>query len=211
MARVKSSVLRAVSDAHLRAIGKVSAEWNDLELVILYSIAKTINLSLSHTAILVASQNVRAWCDILKRLTRESRSYNKKSPATELDKLCDEIDELQKKRNQIVHASWHLDQSQPGLLGGLMNPAIFSAPPKPKAATKVTGIGVPKRGAKPFIDVEMTTKDMLAVAKSIQAIQLKLSAWLARRQQRLRIADALLENQIPQNQNPMHNALRVRP
>jgi hypothetical protein len=198
MAKQKSEVLKALRDTHLRAIGKVAAQWSALEITILFVISKTLNVSFSDATAVCGSQNASAWCDILKKLTKESKSAGLPEN-TELDRVCITITKLQTKRNDIVHGYWHpRREMSSGLLGLSLNPNIPS-----KLAS---GIGVPKRGTKIFKLIELTPEDMLNTANEIAQAERALFEWHSQRQKRHLLAQAILERQA--THQPKRNKLR---
>lgn len=181
MARPQTYTIKTLSTTHLRAIGKVAAEWSSLELTILLTLAAAAKVDFKTATILVGTQNVTVWCEMLKKLTGDSAAYKKrkkkpgepdtKKKPTELDRLCERINELQRERNEIVHAVWF-----PTTPLGL--PDFDSFPPKTsKSKDKLLATTFPKRGKKTTKFTIKTAKEMLAVASGIAKVGLDLHVW----------------------------------
>lgn len=180
MAKQKNEILKALRDTHLRAIGKVAAQWSALEITILFVISKALNVSFTQATIVCGSQNASAWCDMLKKLTNESKG-------SELATVCKTIEDLQSKRNNIVHAYWHPRQEVANGLFGLN-----ITPQKPPILAR--GIGVPKRGKEIFRQFEYAPQDILKVANEIAKAERSLFDWHSQRQKRLLLAQKLAEH-----------------
>lgn len=182
MASTKNDLLRSLSTSHFRAIGRVAAQWNALELTILWAIGKESGLNMKTAAILAGSQNATAWCEMLKKLSGDTKTVTRKKTA--LDTICARVTIAQKQRNDVVHAAWHpREEIRGGLFGEL--PAQ-----KPKAKDKILGTGVPKRGTSSFTVIEYDSTQMLAVAAEIESIEQALFDWLDPRMTRRRLENA---------------------
>jgi hypothetical protein len=134
----------------------VAAQWNSLELVILYILSQLAGLKFSTTVALVAPSNFAAWLDMLRRLAKRSKSHSWKEE--DLKGICQKLKTLQTARNSVVHAVW---QEPEGI--GLSNIA--------------SGLGFPKRGLSIILEVEKSAADMRSIAKSIEAGERELIAW----------------------------------
>lgn len=167
MPKSVSRIRKALSAAHLQAIGLVAAHWSELELTLLWALSKTAGIGFVKTVTLAGSQNVTAWCEMLSKLTGQPLS--KGSP---LGKLKQQIADAQVQRNQVVHAAWH---SREEVRGGLLGEIA----PKPMGAKDVaSGTGVPKRGKSPLITIEFTAPEMRKVAAEIAAIEQSVHEWV---------------------------------
>lgn len=205
MARKKNEVLKALRETHIRAIGKVAAQWSVLEITILFVIAKVLNVEFRDAVAVCGSQNATAWCDMLKKLTKESKSTGAPK-RTVLDNICQTISELQTKRNDIVHGYWHpRKEVATGLLGLPLNP---SKPPE-----LASGIVVPKRGVAVFRQIEMTPSEMLKTANEIAKAERELFDWYSQRQKRLLTAQQLTypSTMDPQTRNKLRDLLATSP
>jgi hypothetical protein len=169
----KNSILSALSDSHLRAIGKVAAQWSALELTMMYCISRITGSTIKQAVILTGSQNVASWCDMLKKLTEDSKPFTGK--ATELDRICKQIIDIQSERNAVVHTAWHPRVALIGLLGSPTELVRI------KSKEQASGVGVPKRGTQVYKDVAYSAPEMIRVAKDIQAAETDLFAWMQKR------------------------------
>ncbi len=192
MARRRSVTSKALSASHLRAIGKVAATWSALELTMLNAIADAAKLDLRDAIILVGSQNVAQWCEVLKKLTGDSNEFlprqenkqNKKSPLTQLDVICATITKLQPRRNQVVHTYWRQNAPEQGLYG-------IGSPQSTTGKLPAVGVSIPKRGNKVILSVAMNSRDMLSVARDTEEARRSLLAWMGQRKQVLTLRDLL--------------------
>lgn len=162
----KEYVLRALSDSHLRAIGKVAAQWSSLETTMLRAIADVASIEFETLLLFVGSSGTKTWTELLIALSGEGKK-------SLLSTLCHEINELYAMRNQIVHCDWKPPiKLTPGM--GLLG-ATFTDPPK--ATERATGTGIKKRSAQPLVPIAFTAREMLAVAKQIAAAERDLLGW----------------------------------
>lgn len=159
-------VLRALSSAHLRAIGKVAAQWSSLETAMLRTISEIAEIEYETLLLLIGSSGTKSWTEILKALTgAEKRGV--------LALLCAEINDLYSMRNQIVHCDWRPPiKITPGM--GLLG-ASFADPPKPNE--RASGTGIKKRSATPLVSISFSAREMLAVAKQIAEVERDLLGW----------------------------------
>lgn len=172
MARPSKEILRTLSSAHLRAIGRVATQWNALELTVLWVLSKVAGSGLTTTVVLAGSQNATAWAEMLQKLTRDTKAIT--GSKTELDRIRTRIEEAQRKRNDVVHAAWHPRAEVRGIIAEAM------IQPKPKAGDRVTATALPKRGKEIYKDIAYTSAEMLKVADEIQATESDLFDWFAR-------------------------------
>jgi len=159
MGREKSRVNKALTRAHLHAIGLVAAHWNSLELMVLYILSELASTPFRTTVALAAPSNFAAWLDMLRRLANRSDEHRWK--AGNLRKVCEKLKTLQTARNTVVHAFWH-EPDSPGL--------GFATP-------RATGIGFPKRGLMVMLPIEKSAQEMRDIAKSIAKAERELIAW----------------------------------
>ena len=200
MPRKKSQVRKALSDAHLKAIGTVAASWSSMEMTILYTMTKVANIPFQTTIILAGPSNLAAWSDMLKKLCDSTIKFrwNSKKLATLLEK----IKKLSTERNNVVHASWSPDTAdQPtGLL--------WTPPPNTNTPKIAKGMGVPKRGKNILIAVEKTAAEIRDVAKKIEATEQELFAWLVQTPPKHVQLALELESQAARNPQTSPNTLR---
>lgn len=171
MAVKKQRIYDTLRPAHLQAIGKVAANWNELEFSLLTTLAKVANIEMQNLVTLVGSQNVTAWCEMLKTFAAKSEEYAWK--ADQLTAICQSATELIGKRNSIVHSAW-LD-TRP--MGGMLSPGL----PFGRPSVTAEGIGIKKRGTSQFIVVHHTAVEMRTIAKEIVLTTQAFLAWLHRR------------------------------
>lgn len=186
MVRKKKEVLKALSSAHLRAIGSVAAHWNLLELTLLWAISKIAKVSYSQAIIMAGAQNAEAWCAMLQKMTGDTKRPGPGAKPTKLDKLTTSVQELHAKRNEVVHASWH--PRTPIVAGLLSATHPPSAPPKGK--DKASGTGIPKRGKKVMNFIDYTSSEILAISNQIEKIEQDVYEWLGHWQKVQREAGA---------------------
>lgn len=181
MAPPKKRIHEALSPAHLKAIGRVAAQWSSLELTLIWVLSKVTDIPLSTMLLLVGSQSTKQWCDMLIKITRDSKNFHSilargpKPVQTELDILCAEIEDLRPLRNQIVHATWDPPTVRIGRL---------------KAKDKAEGTGI-KRNAGMLNVFQYSSLEMLKIANRIEAVEQAAFDWLNLRKKRLRLAAAL--------------------
>src|SRR2546423_694411 len=104
----KNYVLRALSDSHLRAIGKVAAQWSSLEFYILRAVAEIAHVEHETVLMMLAAQGFSSWCEILAALSGETtpKPKPKTHKPTEIEAHLTELGILHAHRNKIVHCSW---------------------------------------------------------------------------------------------------------
>lgn len=169
----KKPVLKVLSDAHLRAIGMVAANWSRLEVTLIWALAKIGDVDFRKAVILAGPQNAISLCEMLdKLLAPQSIKDPKPTKNTEFSKIKERIQALQRDRNNIVHSYWFGPNTNKlvGLLGIELNQ-------RPTADQKVSGTGIPKRGNKVFLDNAYTAKEMLSVAKQIDELDMTILKW----------------------------------
>lgn len=187
MARPKSNIRKALSDAHLKAIGTVAANWSELEFCIMWLVAKESGTTLQKTIAMIGGNGISSWLKILQRLFYESGSQWKWKNFVDL-KLQVEIDELQGHRNAIVHAAWSEPQA-PSRLAELLYPQKGRKPP-----LVASGIGFKKGTPSITTGFEYTAAQIRSVAKRIEAMPQALIDWSVTpspEQKRLQLAQAL--------------------
>lgn len=169
MARPKSRIRKALSDAHLKAIGVVAASWSDLELRLVTLIILQSGTSFSKALAMVGGSNVKDSVLITLRLL-EADGLAWKIKAFKDLKIESEISRLQGLRNQIIHATWNIPEVN----------RLFEllAPVEAKAKKlKATGIGFKKNAMQISIPVEFTAAEMRTVAKEIAAVNKSIVEW----------------------------------
>lgn len=191
MAKRKSPVRTALTDAHLKAIGAVAAQWSLLELRMLQAISLVSNVSIQQALILAGPSHFPVWMDMLRRLTTVFPS------AVEVDKKIDRLKKrlegVHRKRNQVVHAAWMREDN----LGDSSEVPYKIA----------TGTGLPKSGKIVLIELSMTAADIRGIRHEIEEAERSLVTWLGLRQlafrnrplvQALRKSENLVTNQNEQ-------------
>lgn len=174
----KHYVLRALSDAHLRAIGKVAAQWSSLEFAILRVIADVARIDHQTALVMLAAQGFPSWCEILKAVSGDVTPKPKPvmNTPTALESLITEMLDLHRHRNNIVHCAWSAPYGiTPGM--GLLGTYLL---PTPKANEKASGSGLKKRQNNPVFPISYTAKEMLAIASKIDKAETALHAWRRR-------------------------------
>lgn len=168
MSARKLSMQRILKPGHLQAIGLVAAQWNSLELNLLYVILKIANVPLATTTMLAAPAAFASWMDSLRKFAENSPEHKWKT--IELLELCKAMQKLHTARNSVVHASWYAEYVGSGIIN-----AVRKVDPQ----GRVQGTGVPKRGTKVFTVIQHSAAEMRAIAKKIQEIESALFLWLA--------------------------------
>lgn len=174
----KDYVLRALSDRHLRAIGKVAAQWSSLEFAILRCISDIAGIDHKTSLVMIAAQGFPSWCELLKALSGDvtPKPKPRMNTPTELESLVTLMLGLHKHRNNIIHCSWSAPY---GITPGMGLIGMYSLP-TPKAHEKATGIGLKKRERDPMFPIEYSASDMLAIAKRIDRAESALLGWRRR-------------------------------
>lgn len=173
MAGSSNSLLKSLSTSHFRAIGRVASQWSALELTILWAIGRESGIDLTTATILAGSQNASTWCEMLCKLSGDTKSLTGKK--TRLDSILERVRNAQTSRNSIVHAAWHpREEVRTGLL--TTSPTV-----KATSKDKIKGMGIPKRGKSVFLKIEYDAAQMLAVAKEIELIEQALFEWIGAR------------------------------
>ena len=199
MAKVPAkSVLKALGDSHLRAIGLVAAQWAELEMSVVWVLSRIADISLSKAVILAGAQNAVAWIDMIKKISYGIQQEGQPKIKTAIDPISKEIADLLKLRNDIVHTSWNQPSSTAGLLDIEGKPNT-----RPRAALRAEGIGIPKRGSKVFSRTSLNTREMLKIATRIQEVEQTLFLWWNQRQKTNRLTELLLAR--PANSKPVKN------
>ncbi|MFA7383569.1 MAG: hypothetical protein WC001_08965 [Desulfurivibrionaceae bacterium] len=175
MARKKEYVLSALSDAHLRGIGKVAAQWSSLEYNILRVITDIARTDHKTTLVMLAAQGFTSWCEILKALSGDVTPKPKpqNNTPTVLETLITEMTALHRHRNSIVHCSW---DAPFGLTPGMGLIGAYPLP-TPKSHEKAKGSGLKKRQADPLFAIEYSAKEMLSISRKIDKAQTALLSW----------------------------------
>lgn len=171
MPRPKARIRKALSDAHLKGIGLVAANWADLEFTLMFLVAKESGTTPDKAFSMIAGNGLLSWLEILRRLLLE----NKKEWLWERlasQKLYAKLTELNAQRNQIVHAAWHVPEPL-NRLAALISQ--FESLPPPVEAR---GIGFKKKGPTTIV-VRFTAEEMRAVAKRIEEAREELISWAA--------------------------------
>lgn len=186
MAKAPSEIRLALKPAHLHAIGLVAAQWSSLEINVLFAISIIGKIHLAKVFAIAPFSDLPSWLMMLRRLIDHAEDKWKEPLLID---ISNKIEKLRKKRNSVVHAAW----SFPGeKLSNLLDPQM----PREVAS----GTGIPKRGLKSVIAVEMTPKQIRAIAKEIEEVQQELREWMAvipTKRQRLLFAQALRDHQSP--------------
>ena len=168
-------VLKALSDAHLRAIGKVAAQWSALEFAILRTISDVARTDHHTTLTMIAAQGFVSWCEILKAVSGDvtPKPKPKLNTPTELESLVTTMTTLHKHRNNIVHCAW---DAPFGITPGMGLLGIHDLP-RPKAHEKAKGSGLKKRERDPVFPISYTAKEMLGYARQIDRAETALHDW----------------------------------
>lgn len=171
----RDHVLRALSDAHLRAIGKVAAQWSSLEFEILRVISDISRVDQQTTMIMVAAQGFISWCELLKALSGDvsPKPKPKNNTPTALESLVTAMGDLHRKRNNIVHCAWDAPY---GITPGMGLIGMYPLP-APKAREQASGRGLKKRQADPVFPIAYSATEMLAIAREISKAETALLAW----------------------------------
>ena len=201
----KSDVNKALSAAHLKAIGSVAASWASLEFMMLIMISRVSKIEMLDVITLAGPSNLSVWIDSISKFTSRSEEHNGKED--DLTNIFNKIKALQTKRNAIVHATWLQETYiSNGILGlGAEHPVIVNA------GSRVKGFGLPKRGKKSVIEVKYTAAEMRAVAKEIAKYEQALIAWLVKpnpAKHRNMLAAAIREHANTRQTNPKQKAPR---
>lgn len=189
MRRKRFEIYHALKPGHLTAIGLVAAHWSSLEVMIIGLIARIAEIPTATATIMVSSSNFTTWLEILRKLTIQSKRYAWKEPG--LIKLCGKLQKLHTQRNNVVHACWLEGKRLPGLINSAL-------PPIPQELA--TGVGVPKRGLKVFIPINLTAAQMRETARMIQEGEQELLSWWVKPQLTYQLGNSTLT--IPDLQNP---------
>ena len=197
----KSEVNRALSPAHLQAIGAVAAAWASLEFMMLIAIAKVSKIDTYAVLILSGPSNLTVWIESLTKFATRSKDHSFK--LDELNPIFTKIKDLQTKRNGIVHALWHPERIGTGILGSIELPVT-------RKSTAI-GMELPKRGKKPVTTIRYTASEMRKVAKEIPECEEALLSWLAKKKpspelHRNMLAAALRASPNPHQKNPKPQA-----
>lgn len=171
----RDHVLRALSDRHLRAIGKVAAQWSSLEFNILHVISDISRVDQRTTMIMVAAQGFVSWCELLKALSGDvsPKPKPKNNTPTALESLVTTMMDLHKKRNNVVHCSWDAPY---GVTPGMGLFGMYPLP-APKAREQASGRGLKKRQADPVFPIAYSATEMLSIARDIRKAETALLAW----------------------------------
>lgn len=162
----KSAVSKALSPAHLQAIGKVAASWSDLELIMVAIISRLAEIPIRKGLILVGPSNITVWMEIIEKLSELSDENSFK--VDKLKPIFAKIKILQTQRNSIVHASWSTQES----IG------MLAIPIEVTSTMPALGLGVPKRGKKSVVEIKFTSAEMRAIAKNIANVESAMLEWL---------------------------------
>ena len=165
-------VLRALSDAHLRAIGKVSAQWSSLESSIIWAISEVALVPHHTVLVMVGTQGVRPWFEILRSLSDDHLLPDR---PTILGGLWTTVERLQGQRNAIVHCNWDAPMS---VIENEDGGADVYYHPKPKSSNKAAGQGISRSKKAPVMEIAFTAKEMLKVAREIEEAQRVLLVWV---------------------------------
>lgn len=103
----KSRVDIQLSQKHQQAIGRVCAEWANLEFAARWSIAELTKLDLNTALILTNSSNIQSWLDILGNLCRANPELTNKGER--FVKIKKDILDLIGLRNDVVHGLWFVN------------------------------------------------------------------------------------------------------
>lgn len=186
MAKAPSEIRLALKPAHLHAIGLVAAQWSSLEINVLLAISIIGKIHIAKVFAIAPFSDLPSWLMMLRRLIDHAEDKWKEPLLID---ISNKIEKLRKKRNSVVHAAWSFPTEK---LSNLLDPSM----PRELAS----GIGVPKRGLKSMIAVEMTPKQIRAIAKEIEVVQQEFRDWMAvipTKRQRLLFAQALKDHRSP--------------
>lgn len=187
----KDHVLRALSGSHLRAIGKVAAQWSSLETSVLSAISDISQVSHHTVLVMIGTQGFRQWFEILRAVSGEHLLKRPKP----LGALWSKIEPLQKRRNEVVHCNWMAPISlTPGI--GLLGASYL---PTPAAHEQARGYGISRSKAAPVMPIAFSAREMLSVAREIEAAERALNAWLRqwKKTRPIKGGRGLLESALP--------------
>lgn len=187
--RKKREIHRALTPAHLAAIGQVAASWANLEFAVMVAISTITSINIKTIISLTSPCNFAAWLDILERVTQDSPEHEwRLEQFKPLRKL---LMTANLERNKIVHGSW----------------VAFKREDSPGS---VMGFGLPKRGRKTVIPIIYTAKEMRTVAVLIEKVEKALDLWSEKQRPShpKQLANALLAMTKPDPKTPTQKAPR---
>lgn len=171
MARPKAEVRKALSDAHLKAIGMVAANWSALEFTLMFLVAQESGTTTNKTFTLIAGNGINSWLQVLERLL-ENDGKGWKWQTLKTAGLLKSLQDLQTHRNNIVHAVWNVPEPL-NKLAQLVLQKVNLPPP-----VQAQGLGF-KKGRSTVI-IQYTAADMRSVAKQIAGMREELLKWAAK-------------------------------
>jgi hypothetical protein len=138
----RSRALRTLSTQHFINIGLVAAEWANLELTIQLAIHHLAGIPRDIGFILTKPCSPASWCDSLIALAHMLPEHQEKE--NPLRRFAQVVNDLAAERANVVHSAW-----------------------TDRIEDVVSGIGLPKKGRKPTLDIKMSPKEMRAIAERI--------------------------------------------
>ena len=164
---------KALTDAHLREIGRIASEWSLLEFHMQLCIGALAGIENDALFVLTKGLSYTGWKECILALALR-QSFGE-AHEREARKLFNDLDALQLERNKAVHTAWMYEERFEGdplkWVGGT-------------TGTSAAGSAFPKRGRKSLIAVEMTIIDMAQIAdRIIGARETLIELFFGRREQ----------------------------
>ncbi len=162
----KEVIRKALTDAHLLAIGRVAANWSYLEMQLRFEITTLAGLTSDVGFAMLAPLGFPQWLELVDFfLVRSPALFAREG---EWKKLRKEINDLRVERNDVVHAFWRVPQPT-GLIDSVMTGS-------PRRVAK--GVNVSKGILKEMKKLERTPAEIRDLAKRIRRAYLDLAKLL---------------------------------